>query len=215
MSQPDLKANIIGIYKITNPKGKIYIGQSININRRFKEYKTLQCKQQPKIYNSLKKYGPENHKFEVIEECILEQLNKKEIYWKLHYNTINEGLNCELYDNGTGPRPENVKQKISLSLQGNTHNLGKKRTKETKQLLSNIAKSQTWRKNIGVKQKGKKKHSDQHIKQMYKKIIDNNTGIIYDSCTEASLDLGISMTLISNSLNKIYKKSKWEFNYYE
>jgi group I intron endonuclease len=207
--------NIIGIYKITNPKGKIYIGQSINIDRRFKEYKTLQCKQQPKIYNSLKKYNPENHIFEIIEECILEQLNDKELYWKLYYDCVNKGLNCELYDKGVGPKSEITKQKISLSQKGNKYNLGKKRTKETKQLQSDIAKSQIWRKNVGIKQKGKKKHSNQHIKQMCKKIIDNNTGLIYSSCTEASLSLGISMSLISNSLNKIYKKSKWNFNYYE
>ena len=30
---------IIGIYKITNPTGKIYIGQSINIEVRLKSYK--------------------------------------------------------------------------------------------------------------------------------------------------------------------------------
>jgi group I intron endonuclease len=116
-SMKNLNKNIIGIYKITNPKGKTYIGQSINIERRFKEYKTIQCKQQPKIYYSLKKYGPENHIFEIIEECNLEQLNEKELYWKLYYNCIIEGLNCELYDNGIGPRSEETKQKISLALQ--------------------------------------------------------------------------------------------------
>ena len=209
----DLK-NIIGIYKITNPKGKVYVGQSININRRFKEYKKLQCKQQPKIYNSLKKYQPENHKFEILEKCILEQLNERELYWKLYHNSINEGLNCELYDNGVGPRSKEVKQKISLAHKGNSYNLGKKRTKETKQLMSDVAKSQTWRKDVGIKQRGKKKHSKKHKEKMKKRIIDNNTGIIYNSCTEASLSLNISMTLISNSLNKIYKKSKWDFSYY-
>ena len=37
---------MIGIYKITNPKGKIYIGQSINIENRFKVYKRYNCKGQ-------------------------------------------------------------------------------------------------------------------------------------------------------------------------
>lgn len=40
-SMKNLNKSIIGIYKITNPKGKSYIGQSINIYRRFKEYKNL------------------------------------------------------------------------------------------------------------------------------------------------------------------------------
>jgi group I intron endonuclease len=206
--------SIVGIYKITNPKGKLYIGQSINIERRFKEYKTLQCNKQPKIYNSLQKFTPQNHLFEIIEECSLEQLNIRELYWKLYYNSINEGLNCELYDNGVGPRSDEVKQKISKAHKGNKYNLGKKRTEETKQLQSDKAKSQIWRKDIGSKQKGVKKHSNQYVEQMCKKIIDNNTNIVYNSCTEASLSLGISMSLISNSLSKMYKKSKWNFNYY-
>lgn len=209
------KKDIIGIYKITNPKNKIYIGQSIDIERRFKEYKKLHCKQQPKVYNSLQKYSPENHIFEIIEECTYDQLNNRELYWKLYYNSVNEGLNCELYDNGIGPRSNEVKQKIGKIHKGNKYNLGKKRTEETKKLQSDIAKNQPWRKNVGASQKGKKKHSNQHIKQMCKKIIDNNTGIIYNSCTEASMDLNISMSLISNSLKKIYKTSKWNFNYYE
>jgi len=206
---------MVGIYKITSPTSKLYIGQSIDINRRFKEYKRLNCKQQPKIYNSLQKYGPENHKFEIIEECGLELLNEKELYWKIYYNSVNEGLNCELYDNGIGPRSEEVKQKIGLAHIGNQYNLGKKRSDITTKKQSEIAKSQSWRKNVGQKQKGKPKHSVQHINKMLKKIIDNNTGIIYNSCTEASLKLDISMSLISNSLKKIYKKSKWNFSYYE
>ena len=89
-----------GIYKITSPSKKVYIGQSIDIEKRFKQYKRLDCKKQPKLYNSLKKYNPENHVFEIIEECLVEQLNEKEIYWKQHYNSIKEGLNCELFDIG-------------------------------------------------------------------------------------------------------------------
>lgn len=45
---------MIGIYKITNPKGKVYIGQSIDINERFKTYSYLKCKNQTKLYNSAK-----------------------------------------------------------------------------------------------------------------------------------------------------------------
>ena len=50
---------------------------------------------------------------------------------------------------------------------------------------------------------------------MCKKIIDNNAGIIYDSCGEASKLLDISPSLITNSLQKKYKTSKWNFSYYE
>ena len=41
----------IGIYKITNPKNKIYIGKSKNIEKRFESYKKIQhCKQQVAPY---------------------------------------------------------------------------------------------------------------------------------------------------------------------
>ena len=43
---------MVGIYKITSPSGKIYIGQSWNISDRISRYKTIRCKTQGKIYNS-------------------------------------------------------------------------------------------------------------------------------------------------------------------
>lgn len=72
---------ICGIYKITSPKGRIYIGQSVNIFYRFYSYKKLNCKEQYRLYNSLKKHGVENHKFEIIEECSKENLDEREIYY--------------------------------------------------------------------------------------------------------------------------------------
>lgn len=88
---------MVGIYKITSPTGKIYIGQSIDIERRFVSYKKLRCKEQPAVYNSLLKYGTDAHIFEVIEECEVNQLNHKE----RHYQELNfvlglNGLNCVL-----------------------------------------------------------------------------------------------------------------------
>ena len=90
---------MIGIYKITNPEGKIYIGQSIDIGRRFKEYKRIQKKcAGRKIIKSLMLFGVENHTFEVIEECIIEQLHEREYYWKLLSKSVENGLNCDYFD---------------------------------------------------------------------------------------------------------------------
>ena len=52
---------VIGIYKITSPSQRIYIGQSINIEKRWKEYSVTKLKSQPKIKNSILKYGIKNH----------------------------------------------------------------------------------------------------------------------------------------------------------
>lgn len=110
---------MIGIYKITNPKDKVYIGQSKNIERRWVEYNKLRrCKNQVKLYNSLQKHGPKNHTFEIIEECSIEQLNEREIYWGEHYGVLGEnGLNLKIGD-GRGKCSEETKQKISKSNKG-------------------------------------------------------------------------------------------------
>ena len=79
---------MIGIYKITSPSNKIYIGQSLNIEKRFYDYKKLfNCKGQHYLYRSFLKYGIENHTFEVIHELPLDVeqkiLDKYEVlYWQ-------------------------------------------------------------------------------------------------------------------------------------
>ena len=76
---------IIGIYKIVSTSGKIYIGQSTDINNRKKQYLKNYPNNQPKIQNSISKYTFENHKFDIIEECSLELLNERETFWKSYY----------------------------------------------------------------------------------------------------------------------------------
>ena len=103
---------MIGIYKITNPNNKIYIGQSTNIENRKYYYISVKCNKQLKLYNSLKKYGWDKHVFEIVEECSLEQLNEREIYWGEYYNVLGEdGLNLRLGD-ARGKCSEEMKLKI-------------------------------------------------------------------------------------------------------
>ena len=88
---------MIGIYKITNPKGKVYIGQSVDVKSREKQYSRLDnCKQQVRLYRSLLKYGYSNHIFELVEECKIGELNTRERYWQDFYNVLEEGLNLKL-----------------------------------------------------------------------------------------------------------------------
>jgi group I intron endonuclease len=181
----------IGIYKIINPKGKIYVGQSINIEKRFKEYKNIHStiKQQIKIYNSLKKYGPENHIFETIEECILEQLNEKEIYWGLYYNVLDkDGLNLRLGDaNGlcsqetkdkiskanSKPKPLGFGKKISLKQKGS---IKPKRGQISEEHKNNLSKS------IQGKKKNYKQNSlnFEIIKQQYELLSTNQLAEKYN-----------------------------------
>ena len=105
------------IYKIINPNNKIYIGCTIDFKRRLSEYRRLSMVGQVKLYNSLTKYGYNNHKFEIIEECNEDILHEREIYWIKHFNCIEEGLNIRL-GNRTGALTNNTKQKISEALKG-------------------------------------------------------------------------------------------------
>jgi group I intron endonuclease len=146
----------IGIYRIINPEGKTYIGQSINIEKRWKGYKKLHCKGQCKLYNSLKKYYPENHIFEIIEECTLEELDKREIYWKKHYLSIfnwDVSLFLQIKDGKGGSKSQETKNKISKA------NKGKQKPKEFGYNHSNKMKgkqlSQEHKDNISNSNKGK------------------------------------------------------------
>jgi group I intron endonuclease len=60
-----------GVYCLTSPSGKRYVGVAVRINgygieHRWGSYRKLNCKKQRYLYSALKKYGPENFKFEII-----------------------------------------------------------------------------------------------------------------------------------------------------
>jgi len=107
----------IGIYKITSPSNKTYIGQSVNIEKRWKDnYKTLNCKQQVRLYYSLKKYGAENHIFEIIEECEESKLLERETSWKIFYKVLEIPSLCCKIDGKGGNLSQETKDKISKGL---------------------------------------------------------------------------------------------------
>jgi|ERR1700744_599713 len=58
----------VGIYKVTSPSGRVYIGQSWKIKQRLNRYRRKDCKEQPALYRSLLKYGVDTHAFEVLHE---------------------------------------------------------------------------------------------------------------------------------------------------
>jgi group I intron endonuclease len=77
----------IGIYKIENLiNHKIYIGQSVEIEKRWQKH--LSAKDDFVIHRALHKYGKENFSFQIIEECNLLDLDKKEKYWITYYNSL-------------------------------------------------------------------------------------------------------------------------------
>lgn len=86
-----------GIYKITCvDTDKPYIGQSVDIRDRFKQHIRSALSSDSttnKLYQEMKKYGPENFTFEIVEEIPKERLNDREKYWIEFYRTCEWGLN--------------------------------------------------------------------------------------------------------------------------
>lgn len=160
---------MIGIYKITNPKKHIYIGQSVEIEKRFKRYQNLHCKTQIKLLASFLKHGVENHIFEVLELCESYELNNRESFYITEYNSCYKGLNCLLGGNG---HTDETKRKIGLANSGTKHCLGKIHSKETKKKISDVKKgikrekfSHQWIENMRKSLIGRK-HSEETIKKM-------------------------------------------------
>ena len=85
---------MIGIYKIENlNNGKIYIGQSNDIERRFYEHKTKGKSSRIPLDVEIQKEGISSFSYEVIEECSIEELNQKETYWINFYQSNIKGYN--------------------------------------------------------------------------------------------------------------------------
>lgn len=88
-----------GIYKITNTVNeKCYIGQSIDIKKRWAKHKreafAASCKHYHyPLYQDIREYGIENFEFEVLEECDAVKLNNRESYYIKQYDSLNNGYN--------------------------------------------------------------------------------------------------------------------------
>jgi group I intron endonuclease len=195
---------ICGIYKITSPTNRIYIGQSIDIKWRFSNYRRIDkgVRTSVKLYRSLKKYGSENHKFEIIEECTIDNLNERERYWQEFYNaTSEEHLNCILTstkDKKGISRPISEKQKQQISA---VHK-GKVISEETRNKIK-LARS----KQIITEEHKRKMSENSGCARI---VLDFSTGVFYNSAKEVSTLYGI----VPNTLvNKLIGRNKNNTNF--
>lgn len=118
---------MIGIYKITSPTKKVYVGQSIDIEKRFSIYKRLTCKGQIKLYNSFVKHGVENHLFEILCECNIHELNEKERYYQDLYSCVGKnGLNLKLTKTTDRNCQISNETKLKISISNRISNAKKK-----------------------------------------------------------------------------------------
>lgn len=143
---------MIGIYKLTSPSGKSYIGQSRDIKRRLGRYRISQCNGQPGIYRAIKKYGWDAILVEILCECSADDLNSMEVHYIEKFNTLSPGG----YNMNTGGGfdytfSEETRRRMSEAAKGvkknpmsvlktAKSNTGKKRTQEQNEYQSKIRK---------------------------------------------------------------------------
>lgn len=210
---------ICGIYLIKSPSGKVYIGQSVDIKRRFKRYRLFGAKEQPALHRSILKYGFEKHHVSILAECERGELNTMESEFIKKYNSFNSKIGLNLTSGGgqnwviseetrmkmkLRPRKKHsqeTKEKMRLSALGKNKGKpsprkGVKLSEQTKnKIKANHAHSRPW---TG------RKHTDEAKYKMSKKrtgmpsscrkpVIDTATGIIYSHKKEAAEAIGIKV----------------------
>ena len=182
------------IYKITNPEGKVYIGQTINLNKRIGNYKNPRKNWNTAIAISIRNNGWELHTFEIIEECLVisdkELLNLREIYWINYYDSFNNGLNSTIGGNGTYGYKHTDEHKKKISKLFINRQFSEETRSKISKSLKGIIRSEEHNVNNRLSHIGK--ISNKRIKV---KCIDN--GIIYDSIMEAASILDICSQKIS------------------
>ena len=149
-----------GIYKITNNiNNKYYVGSAYNLYKRYKEHKNTLEKNKhhnKQLTRFVKKYGLDRLKFELLEECNIDNLELREQYYIDNgKNIFNESMDVKSPNRGKKlskkhkhnisksikakniKRSEETKTKISKANKGHKYNLGKKHTIETRLKISN------------------------------------------------------------------------------
>ena len=100
------------IYKLTAPDGLIYIGQTWNFKTRMNSYKLGYTQGQKKLHVSMSNHGFEKFSVGVIDESYSQRdLNKKEIEWISHYNSLEKGLNSSRGGTGFWGLPQYANRK--------------------------------------------------------------------------------------------------------
>ena len=115
MNRWDTVKNVRGIYKVTNKvNGKVYIGQSVDIGRRWRQHMTAE--DDIYFHKAIQKYGVDNFIWEVIEKCKKSELDERESYWIEYYDSYNKGYNCTKGGDGFGIGEDHPRWKGGISL---------------------------------------------------------------------------------------------------
>lgn len=109
------------IYKVTNLiNGKVYIGQTIQTvqNRWYRhcgKSGISQAELNTHFKRAILKYGKDNFKIEIIEDCDSSLLNEREKYYISYFDSYNSGYNSTLGGND-GYKPYKTNDEINQQI---------------------------------------------------------------------------------------------------
>jgi group I intron endonuclease len=209
------KLNGAGIYKLTCIiNGKIYIGKTVNFNRRLNRHKnSSNDKGDSHLKRAIIKYGWESFYCEILErfdnfDKALDNtklLDKESYYIQLFDSTnVDKGYNlCKYSTDRTGiPCSEEHKSKIGKS------NLGKKHTEEAKKKISQThlgkPKSDKHKEKIRIGRLGKK-HSEETKKKLQQLRLNNPRS---KECNEGVRQKLLGRTYSEETIEKMKLASK-------
>lgn len=178
-----------GVYKFTSPTGRIYIGSSADILKRFQYYKATNAPKQILLHRSFLKHGFDNHKFEIIHECSPSiRLDMERYYGEINKSLSDfGGLNLMLPKIGDKPAS------YSAELRAKFAEIGRNRTYKPE----TIQKFKMAR--IGKYAGGN--HPQAKI------VIHSQYGIFYDCIKNAAEANGIKRSLLNAKLLGIVKNN--------
>ena len=197
-----------GIYKITNLiNGKFYIGQSIDIKRRFWDHRCVSHESNRHLRYAMQKYGKEAFRYEILEECSPEKLDERERFW---ISALRPAYNAT--DGGQGRGRKLSPETISTLREKGRVSWEKKTDEEKAEIIKNNLKGPTVGhavtdetraklrdKNTGKNQSqetiDKRKDSIAEKKRLgyvqtnsghKKKVVCIETGVVFDSVKQAA-----------------------------
>lgn len=216
----------IGVYGIFNKlDGKIYIGQSTQLNIRMAQHKSdlkNNRSNHAHLQSSYNKYGKSNFEFFLMRGCEIHELDYLECFFIEYFNSTNraKGYNSDFGGNAQKRLSDETKKKISEN--NARYFLGKKRPEISERMKVRVITDE-YRKNISKCKKGTKhKESTKMILSDYykldlgnrrqkqkercnKKILNVETGETYESINKTSERIGVGVATVYRWLNNISK----------
>lgn len=98
------------IYKATNlTDGKVYIGQTNNLDRRIREHRSHAVKDGGSFHEAIRKFGLENFKFDILEWCRSNVADDRERFYIAQFrNDLGEENVYNICDGGLGGQTHDV-----------------------------------------------------------------------------------------------------------